>query len=467
MTPHWHRVDCSHDMNFDTSKLLEPQKNHALRLLESLYINGAACDLSETGTGKSYVAAWIAKNFNSPVVIICPKVVINSWHNVLKEFGIKAHVVINYEKLTRGNTQYLSFKDDKDNGPDDYIFNIPKTSLVIVDESHKCKGWNSKNSDMLIALRKNHFKLLLLSATAATNPLEMKAFGFVSTLHNLVNYRNFVFSSGAYTSRFGGYQIDLASRATVEAMGEIHHRLFNTYRIANRMTRKMFDTIFPDNRVVADIFDMGNNTNKINRVYEIMESELAALEESSSNYSSHQFAIMTKARRMAEILKVPTMVEMIEDMYDEGISPVIFVNFTDTVEAIEKQLARNSKFNGKIAKIVGGQSDKDRQYDIDSFQNDTKRILIANIAAGNAGVSLHDLNGKHPRHTILSPSYSAINLLQALGRCHRANGKSPVIQKIMFAANTIEEDACRKVQAKLQNLDALNDGDLAYSLRIV
>jgi len=452
---------------FDTSKLLEPQKNHAINLLESLYINGSACDLSETGCGKSYVAAWIAKNFNSPVVVICPKVVINAWHNVFKEFGIKAHVVINYEKLTRGNTEYLSFKDDKDDGPDDYIFNIPKTSLVIVDESHKCKGWNSKNSDMLIALRKNHYKLLLLSATAATNPLEMKAFGFVSTLHNLVNYRNFVFSSGAYTSRFGGYQIDLASRATVESMGEIHHKLFNTYRIASRMTRKMFDTIFPDNRVIADIFDMGSNTAKINRVYEVMESELAALEESSSNYSSHQFAIMTKARRHAEILKVPTMVEMIEDLYDEGISPVVFVNFTDTVEAIEKQLAKNSKFNGKIARIVGGQSDKVRQADIDAFQNDSKRILIANLAAGNSGVSLHDLNGKHPRHSIVSPSYSAINLLQALGRIHRAGGKSPCIQKILFSAGTIEEDACRKVQSKLQNLDALNDGDLAYSLRIV
>lgn len=452
---------------FDTSKLLEPQKKHAINLLESLYINGSACDLSETGCGKTYTAAWIAKNFNSPVVVICPKVVINAWHNVLAEFGIKAHVVINYEKLTRGNTEYLSFKDDKDNGPDDYIFNIPKTSLVIVDESHKCKGWNSKNSDMLIAIRKNHYKLLLLSATAATNPLEMRAFGFVSTLHNLTNYRNFVFGSGAYTSRFGGYQIDLASRVTVEAMGEIHHKLFNTYRIASRMTRKMFDTIFPDNRVIADIFDMGSNTAKINRVYEVMESELAALEESSSNYSSHQFAIMTKARRHAEILKVPTMVEMIEDLYDEGISPVVFVNFTDTVEAIEKQLAKNSKFNGKIARIVGGQSDKVRQADIDAFQNDIKRILIANLAAGNAGVSLHDLNGKHPRHSIVSPSYSAINLLQALGRIHRAGGKSPCIQKILFAAGTIEEDACRKVQSKLQNLDALNDGDLAYSLRIV
>jgi superfamily II DNA or RNA helicase len=435
-------------------------------MLNSLYINGVACDQSETGTGKTYVAAWIAKNLNSPVVIVCPKVVIPSWTKVLSHFGIKAHCLINYEKLIRGNTEHLSFKDGKDNSASDYIINFPKNSLVILDEVHKCKSSTSKNSDFLIKLKMDGYKSLLLSATAATNPLEMKAFGFATTLHNLTSYRQFITDSGAYVGRYGGFQIDLQSQKTVEAMSNIHDKLFNLYKVSSRMTRKMFDKIFPDNHVMAECFDMGSNTDKINRVYQQMESELAALEESSVNYSQHHFAIMTKARRMAELLKVPTMVEMIEDWYDEGISPVVFVNFTDTVEAIEKQLAKNRKFDGKIARIVGGQSDKVRQKDIELFQSDDKRIMIANLAAGNAGVSLHDLIGNFARGSIISPSYSAINLLQALGRIHRAEGKTKCIQKVMFAAGTIEEDACKRVQSKLNNLECLNDGDLTYSVRI-
>ena len=446
--------------------LLPPQREHAVSLLNSLYINGVACDQSETGTGKTYVAAWLAKNLNSPVVIVCPKVVIPSWTKVLSYFGIKAHCLINYEKLMRGNTEHLNFKDGKDNGPSDYVINFPKNSLVILDEVHKCKSATSKNSDFLIKLKMDGYKSLLLSATAATNPLEMKAFGFATTLHNLVSYRQFITSSGAYAGRYGGFQIDLQSQKTVEAMSNIHNTLFNLYKVSSRMTRKMFDKIFPDNHVMADCFDMGTNTDKINRVYLQMEAEMAALEESSINYSQHHFAIMTKARRMAELLKVPTMVEMIEDWYDEGISPVVFVNFTDTVEAIEKQLAKNSKFDGKIARIVGGQSDKVRQNDIELFQSDVKRIMIANLAAGNAGVSLHDLNGNFPRGSIISPSYSAINLLQALGRIHRAEGKTKCIQKVMFAAGTIEVEACKRVQCKLNNLECLNDGDLTYSVRI-
>ena len=451
-------------MNLDL--LLAPQREHAVNLLNSLYINGVASDQSETGTGKTYVAAWIAKYLNSPVVIVCPKVVIPSWNKVLSYFGIKAHLVINYEKLIRGNTEHLSFKNNRDDVPDNYIINFPKNSLVILDEVHKCKSSTSKNSDFLIKLKMDGYKTLLLSATTATNPLEMKAFGFATTLHNLVNYRNFITDSGAYVGRFGGYQIDLNSTRTVEAMTNIHDKLFNLYNVSSRMTRKMFADIFPDNHVMAECFDMGTNTDKINRIYNQMEAELAALEESSVNYSQHHFAIMTKARRMAELLKVPTMVEMIEDWFDEGISPVVFVNFTDTVEAIEKQLKKNKKFDGLIAKIVGGQSDKSRQADIDGFQNDSKRIMIANLAAGNAGISLHDLNGKFPRGSVISPSYSAINLLQALGRIHRAEGKTKCIQKVMFAAGTIEEEACKRVQCKLNNIEALNDGDLTFSVRI-
>jgi len=109
--------------------LLPPQREHAVSLLNSLYINGVACDQSETGTGKTYVAAWLAKNLNSPVVIVCPKVVIPSWTKVLSYFGIKAHCLINYEKLIRGNTEHLSFKDGKDTGPSDYTINFPKNSL--------------------------------------------------------------------------------------------------------------------------------------------------------------------------------------------------------------------------------------------------------------------------------------------------------------------------------------------------
>jgi len=454
-------------MNLNTDLLLDPQKDHALKLVDSLFLNGVAADLSETGCGKTYVAAWVAKYFNVPIVVICPKVVIRTWNGVLDTFGIKAHTVINFEKLLRGTgmsehveiTQYPRAQDE-------YDIKFPKNALIIVDEVHKCKAWNSKNAQFLIALRKQKYKTLVLSATAATNPLEMRSFGFATLLHNLHNFKDWILSKGAYrTGRFGTYGIDLNGSQTLNAMREMHEDLFENLKCASRMTRKQFGKIFPKNRIVADSFDMGSNTDKINKVYAMMDEELAQLEESSSNYSEHVFAIMTKARRMAELLKVPTMVEMIKDWYAEGISPVVFVNYTDTVKAIEKKLEK-TKLANQLCFITGGQSQKQRNTDIDDFQSNKKRVMIANLAAGNAGISLHDLEGNHPRASIISPSFSAINLVQALGRIHRAEGKSECIQKIMFAADTIEERACSRCQSKIDNIDNLNDGDLTSGINI-
>lgn len=449
------------------TQLLPPQREHAVHGLNSLYLNGVFADMSETGCGKTYVAAWISKIMNVPIVVVCPKVVRRTWDVVLANFGIKANVLINFEKLMRGNTTHLTFKNNRDDGPQDYQLHFPKDCLIIIDEVHKCKGWNSKNSDFLIACKQQNFKLLLLSATAATNPLEMKSFGFATLLHNLSDFRGFLTNAGAYTSRFGGYQIDLGSDKTQRAMQSMHNDLFKTMECAGRMTRKSFGNIFPDNRVSAECIDFGTNTTKIQKVYEIMEAELAQLEQQSAGYKEHQFAIMTKARRLAELLKVPIMVEMMEDLFDEGISPVIFVNYTETVLAIKNKLLKNSKLATHMNFIVGDQSEKVRNADIDAFQNNTRRIMIANLAAGNAGVNLHDLIGGAARHSIVSPSFSAIHLVQALGRIHRAEGKTACIQKVLFAADTIEEQACRRVQAKINNIDQLNDGDLTSGINLI
>lgn len=452
--------------------LLEPQKEHAKFLLDSLYLNGYAIDKSETGTGKTYVACAIANQINCPVVVICPKVVIPSWHRILKQFGVNGALVINYEKLVRGNTEWVKFDKKKyfkrKNWESSGVsINFPKNSLVIFDEVHKCRGYNSINSDLLIACGNHRLKILMLSATFATTVLEMKALGYVAQLHNGSNFIKFCQSKGAEFNKFGGVSIDMSTPKSVKGMLEIHEELFDIQKSASRMTAKMFDGIFPENHVVAETYDMGSNTKKINHIYEQMQAELDALDARSANYSNHVFAIIMEARRRTELLKVPSLVEQVEDWHEEGISPVIFLNFTDSICALENRLLKNNKLNKVIGKIVGGQSDKERQFDIDEFNADRKRIMLVNMMAGNAGVSLHDLNGKFPRASILIPSFSAVNILQALGRIARQGGLTKCLQKIVFTSNTIEEQACSRVQARLDNLSALNDGDLKSGIVLV
>jgi len=116
---------------------------------------------------------------------------------------------------------------------------------------------------------------------------------------------------------------------------------------------------------------------------------------------------------------------------------------------------------------VGGQNQKQRDNEIEQFQFDTKRICLVMVAAGSASVSLHDLNGNYPRRSLINPSWSAINTLQALGRIFRAEGKTKCIQNFMFALGTIEERMAERVQSKLNNIEALNDGDIQLEFNLM
>jgi len=290
----------------------------------------------------------------------------------------------------------------------------------------------------------------------------------LTNLHALYNFRDFCRVHGAeLLPQYGAMSFNLASQAARESMLRLNEYLFDTSKCASRMKVEDFGKQFPESHIVAEAYDLGSNEAKIQSVYDDMDAELAKLEEKAQNYSEHVFAVMMEARRKAELCKVPLFVEMAEDLYDEGKSVALFLNFTDTVDAVVKRLEKMPKFKDQIGYIVGGQTDKQRISDIEAFQSDKKRVMVINIAAGGTGVSLHDLNGKFPRASIISPNWSAYNMRQALGRIWRLEGKTKSYQRIVYAAKCIEENICHRVQAKLQCLDTLNDGDLAESLTLV
>ncbi len=461
-------------MTFDTSGLLGPQPAHAETLFNSLNTNGFALDLSETGCGKTYAAAAIARADKRPVILISPKTVLRTWCKILGQYGVKPKLAINYELLARGRTKWMKFKKQPDPerphvpGATEKLphFRFPKDALIILDEGHRCKGLDTTNSQMLINLVVQQYRVLLSSATAAVSPLDMKALGYLLQLHSLHDFSDFCRLHGAkWVGRWGAMTFSPDDPAAVKGMNVLHNYLFNVRKCASRMTREQFGNLFPESHVQADAYDLGSNEAKIQKVYDDMERELARLEERCASYREHIFAILMEARRKAEILKVPVFCDMIEDLFDEGKSVVLFCNFEDTIQAVFKRLIRMKKFKGIIDFIVGGQSASAREAAVEGFQKDEKRIILANISAGGVAVSLHDLNGNFPRASVISPNWSAIQMMQALGRVWRQGGKTKSYQRIVYAAGCIEEHICNRVQDKLTMLNMLHDGDLAETVR--
>ena len=450
----------------DFTGLLEPQKEHCKNLLDSIYINGVAIDQSDTGVGKTYCAAWIAKQLACPIVVVCPKPLMTNWKRTLEIFGLKSSIIINYEKLVRGNTPYLKYDLKKFHATPDWWLshgvelNFRPDSFVIIDEEHKGRGQYSLVSDFIIALKNRQYKTLGLSASIAVSVADMKAFGYQTNLHTGKNYNIWCRDYGGSLNQFGGVNWSSANASFAQdGMREIRESLFDVQRIASRLTREQFGDLFPESEISAEVFDTGANTKKITAAYREMASELASLDKRSSNYKNHVFARMIKARRKIELLKTPTMAKWIEDVVEMGKSPVVFTNFNDTVSVLKQKLDL-PKYRNKIGYLIGGQTEYERNRCIDDFAEDKLRIFIVNLAAGNLGISLNDRNGNFPRETLINPSWSAVFFVQAVGRIYRVLTKTKCIQTFFYANEPTEQKMANRLKIKLDNLGCLNDGDI-------
>lgn len=419
------------------------QQPSAENLLRSLREHRIAVDASDTGTGKTYVAAWIAAylwehaRIGGFVGVVCPKAVIPVWNHVLEEADVTPIFVLNYEKLRTGSTQWGGFEGRK------WEWCISPETLVIFDEVHRCKSPTSQNGRILAASKP--YNVLALSATLAQDPTDMRSIGFLLGLHNYVGFYRWCLRNGCWRGPFGG--LEFKKKTAHKYLTSIHEQIFPSK--GSRIRIADLGDAFPENAVYAETYNFGNE-DAVNAAYDAVsvEQNRRILAGEPENVG----ALQMQARAKAEAIKADGLAAMAKDLIEEGNSVVIFTSFRETLEKLRAKL--------KCGGVYGGQHDSERNVMIDQFQRDVTRVIVVNIQAGGVGISLHDLIGDHPRVSLICPTFHAVDLKQALGRIHRAGAKSKAVQKIVFAAGTIEERICKRVQAKLDNIALLNDGDL-------
>ena len=422
--------------------LLAYQKPHAEIITNALRNNGLAFDGSDPGTGKTFVASFAAKALHSEkriqrVLAIVPKVSIPVWRKVLSGFGVPVLDVVNYEKLRMGNTGFGQWKSKRS-----FEWTIPEGTLLIWDEAHRCKGQDSQNAKMLRD-SKDH-QNLILSATLAESPLDLRAVAHVAGLTDWYAFWGWARHHGCYKGRFG---ISFDKKRT-DVLTSLHTEFFKER--GSRIRIAELGDQFPETQISAEALDFGD---KIDAIYHEMDKELAALDEAeATDKPAQQLTIQLRARQRVELCKVPGIVSFAKDFVESGESVAIFTNFRATLDALCEKL-------GTTCAIYGDQPAHVRQQCIEAFQRNEERVIVVNIQAGGVSLSLHDETGKSPRVALICPTFSATDLRQALGRVHRAGGGKS-LQRVLFAAGTIEEKVCLRVQSKLKRLDLLNDGDL-------
>jgi hypothetical protein len=381
----------------------------------------SALDASDLGTGKTYVAVKVAETLGLCPMVVCPKAVVPAW-----ETALRASSVSNWSV---GSWEYLRTKQ------------LPVwRNFWIFDEVQKAKGRTSKNAKLMLAAAKLG-KVLCLSATAASNPLEMYALGAILDLYAPGTYWSWVKEHGCKKGFFGG----MVYQGGVEGMSRIHGKIFPHRGVRLRIA-DLPD--FPECDTQADILDIGDPAEEM--AAELAEvDQRAALDKDPENPLTQQ----TRERERTELSKVPLLIELIEEAADEGKSIAVFANFNSTLRAIAARLKIRSDF-------YTGEHLHSREQAKQRFQINELPVLLINIKAGGVGLSLHDLHGGHPRLALICPTFSVQDYRQALGRIHRNGAKTKAVQKIIFAAGTVEERVAKLLRKKEMNLDALNDADL-------
>lgn len=426
-------------------ELYGAQQTHSENLLRSLNENGTAIDKGKTGTGKTYCASWVAKESGSPVGVICPVAVIPVWQRTLALTGVEPRFVVGYEKLRMNGTPYGKFNLKRWEWDD----SLPKNTLFIFDEAHRLKGKDTLNAR--IGASAKQYRSMLLSATLAKDPTEMRVLGFLTGLHTWTNHYKWCLRTGCWKAPFGGLKFKASSAE--HYLLKLNEYLFPRY--GGGLRREDLGDLFKKNTIVAEAYDL-NDGGKIQAAYEAMERELSAVvaqAEDAIDLQRLTQGVYMSTRQRVEQLKIPAFVGMTKDLVEEGNSVVIGTNFRATLEQLCEQL--------KCPGIYGGQNADVRENIIQSFQQDKVHVLVVNIQAGGQGISLHDTLGVRPRVSLISPPESPVDLIQFLGRIDRAQMQSDTLQKLIFAAGTVEEVICERVQRNANQIELLVDGDLA------
>lgn len=195
-----------------------PQQQHIETLVQAIRSNHAAVDSSSTGTGKTLCASEVAKVLGYKMLVIAPKATLENWRRVAAEQEAGVLGVINYEKLRTGKTEFGFWKSGH------FIFNIPAGTMLVFDEAHACKGLYTKNAKMMLAAKGR--PTLILSATLAENPTEMRALGFLLNLHRLHDFYGWALKNGCGTNPWGALEFKSKSEEALRALDSLRRAIY-------------------------------------------------------------------------------------------------------------------------------------------------------------------------------------------------------------------------------------------------
>ena len=433
--------------------LTDAQCEHVDRLERILDGFVVAIDQSQQGSGKTRCAQALAVGLGLPIFVVRPGIV-NAWEQEAEMTQVQLVESISYERLmaTPGTTTmahgWLTRRDSSSGSKRaeftataDWVRRVDQGVLLVVDEAQNVKNESDKSSAVQELVRVivdawwmgvhggqvGRSRVVLLSgslfdkakhATRMCQVMGLLRPGKPSDPHEVWDASIFYLWFSWQERNPGG-----PSWSAFERFIWLQFREDVLPLVSSSMPLPELEI---ETDAAVGFFYMDEPEKR--------ELSMAIHDLRVSLEQSDHLALLATMR--AHRAKVGMVVRLASGWLDANLQGqvVVFGAYNDSLSSISEGLQR---FQPSM--LTGETPHRDRAQILDSFQQGSTRLLVANALVGGTGINLHDVHGGRPRCVLLLPTHSAIVMEQAMYRCTRMGTRSDVLVRVLFGLGAEEE----------------------------
>lgn len=418
----------------------------------------------DVGLGKT-LSAWeavraLSEKKRAKVLIVCPLAVVPHWRRTVEAQGDAGCdvVILNYERLGKlFEISAAARKKVRSKKGLARAGQAPELDFVVWDESHRCKNPTAARSKFAAKINGRAGFVLWLSATAGQNPLELSYLAPLlaeqtgSRAADLKEFEKWCADQGLGVRRgtFGrwDWRGDPADCEQVRAL------LFDGVAPAGLRRRPEDIAGWPEiNRILTPLGLDASARERYDQVWTEFR-EAMDLAPSGRDPRSALTAVL-RLRQKSSLLRVDSTAELVRELLDNGHHVAVSVAFVETLEALRDVLAEDKIATASLhGRLGAGEREAERLR----FQTGAVPVALFTV---EEGISLHQ--GEHheaPRSMVIHDlRWSAIQMAQIEGRCHRDGRYAPVYWA--FADETIEERIATVVCNRIGSMKAMIGDDV-------
>jgi SWI/SNF-related matrix-associated actin-dependent regulator of chromatin subfamily A-like protein 1 len=396
----------------------------------------------DMGLGKTFEAiATIAVSGATPALVVCPSSLKINWEREIEKFtnlrplvltdSIKATfpyylsmkmydvTIVNYESLRK----YFVIEAKTGFRLKDVIFQ-PSINLfksVILDESHRCKDPSAQQTKFVRGICAGKEYVIMLTGTPVVNvPADIATqIAIMGRIKEFGGYGKFLHDYGE-----DGNLEELQQR--IKASCYFRREKKDVLKDLPKLTRST---------IITPI----SNKEEYETCYEDLKKYLSEYKNCSDDEIRRKMQMKAlvkfmNLRSIASLGKVDAAIDFIRDISKQI---VVFCSQHVIVDRLKEVFP-------DAVTVTGRDSQRLKQYAIDSFQKGQSRIIICSIKAAGVGITLTSGN----EELFIELPWTYADLTQCEARCDRIGQKLPVSSYLMLGDQTIDEHIYSLIMGK-------------------